>query len=294
LRPTGACSWRNGGRLRVIKNGTLLATPFLTLSVNASGERGLLGIAFDPQFTSNGYVYLYYTTSTSPIHNRVSRFTANSSNPDVVASGTEVQLLNLPNLTSATNHNGGAIHFGTDGKLYIAVGDNAAPANAPVLTTMLGKVLRINIDGTIPSDNPFVSQTSGINQAIWARGLRNPYSFAVDRTNGRIHVNDVGQDSWEEVNRGAASANFGWPATEGPNPAGQAGVTYPLHTYQNAGSNCASTGAAFYRRWTLVSGQNTATTGRWQRGDPQASSLSGVALHPFNLRPSRCLPAALR
>lgn len=235
------------GRLRIIKNGTLLQQPFLSLSVNSSGERGLLGIAFDPQFATNAYVYLYYTTSASPIHNRVSRFTASSSNPDIAAAGSEVQLLNLPNLSSATNHNGGAIHFGTDGKLYIAIGDNAAPSNAPALTTTLGKVLRINRDGTIPSDNPFVSQTSGINRAIWARGLRNPFNFAVDRTSGRIHVNDVGQDSWEEVNVGGAGVNFGWPATEGPNPAGQSGVRYPVHAYQNAGSNCAITGAAFYR-----------------------------------------------
>jgi glucose/arabinose dehydrogenase len=239
-----------GGRLRVIKNGALLSTPFLTVSVNSSGERGLLGVAFDPNFATNGFVYVYYTTSASPIHNRVSRFTASASNPDVVAAGSEVQLLNLPNLSSATNHNGGAIHFGTDGKLYISVGDNANSANSQPLTTPLGKFLRINADGSIPSDNPFVGQTTGINQAIWGRGLRNPFNFAVDRTNGRIHLNDVGQDSWEEVNHAIAGANFGWPQTEGPNPAGQAGVRYPVHTYQNAGSNCAIVGAAFYRPTT--------------------------------------------
>jgi glucose/arabinose dehydrogenase len=236
-----------GGRLRVIKNGALLAQPFLTLNVNASGERGLLGVAFDPNFASNGFVYVYYTTAAAPVHNRVSRFTASASNPDVVAPGSEVQLLNLPNLSSATNHNGGAIHFGTDGKLYIAVGDNANSANSPVLTTTLGKFLRINADGSIPADNPFVSQTSGINQAIWARGLRNPFNFAIDRSSGRIHLNDVGQDSWEEVNHAIAGANFGWPQTEGPNPPGVAGVRYPIHAYENAGSNCAITGAAFYR-----------------------------------------------
>ena len=236
-----------GGRLRVIKNGALLAQPFLTLSVNASGERGLLGVAFDPNFASNGFVYVYYTTAAAPVHNRVSRFTASAGNPDVVAAGSEVQLLNLPTLSSATNHNGGAIHFGTDGKLYIAVGDNANSANSPVLTTTLGKFLRINGDGSIPADNPFVSQTSGINQAIWARGLRNPFNFAIDRSGGRIHLNDVGQDSWEEVNHAVAGANFGWPQTEGPNPPGVAGVRYPIHAYENAGSNCAITGAAFYR-----------------------------------------------
>lgn len=236
-----------GGKLRIVKNGALLSTPFLTLSVNSSGERGLLGVAFDPNFASNSFIYVYYTTSGSPIHNRVSRFTASGGNPDVVAAGSEVQLLNLPTLSSATNHNGGAIHFGTDGKLYISVGDNADSSHSNPLTTTFGKFLRINADGSIPADNPFVSQTTGINQAIWARGLRNPFNFAVDRTNGRIHLNDVGQDSWEEVNHAIAGANFGWPQTEGNNPSGVSGVRYPVHTYQNAGSNCAITGAAFYR-----------------------------------------------
>ncbi len=254
-----------GGQLRVVKNGSLLPTPFLTVNVNSSGERGLLGVAFDPDFASNGFVYVYYTTASSPIHNRVSRFTASAANPDVVAAGSEVQLLNLPALSSATNHNGGAIHFGGDGRLYIAVGDNATPSNAPSLNTTLGKVLRIAADGSIPGDNPFVSQTTGINQAIYARGLRNPFNFAVDRTNGRIHVNDVGQDSWEEVNLLGAGVNFGWPQTEGPNPPGVTGVRYPIHAYQNAGSNCAITGAAFYRPTTQAF--PSAFAGRYFFGD---------------------------
>jgi glucose/arabinose dehydrogenase len=238
---------QQGGALRVIKNGALLTQPFLTVSVNSSGERGLLGVAFDPNFASNNFVYVYYTTSTSPVHNRLSRFTASAGNADVVAAGSEVQLLNLPALSSATNHNGGSIHFANDGKLYIAVGENANGANAQSFSTPLGKLLRINPDGSIPSDNPFLSQTTGINQAIWARGLRNPFNFAVDRTNGRIHLNDVGQDSWEEVNLAVAGSNYGWPQTEGNNPPDVAGVRYPIYTYQNAGSNCAITGAAFYR-----------------------------------------------
>src|SRR5688572_8097018 len=209
---------QQGGALRVVRNGTLLSQPFLSVSVNSSGERGLLGVAFDPDFASNNFVYVYYTTASSPIHNRVSRFTASAANPDVAAAGSEVQILNLPTLSSATNHNGGAIHFGTDGKLYIAVGDNANAANSESFGTTLGKVLRINADGSIPSDNPFLAQTTGLNQSIWARGLRNPFNFAVDRTNGRMHVNDVGQDTWEEVNHAVAGANFGWPTTEGPNP----------------------------------------------------------------------------
>ena len=116
------------GGLRVIKNDALLATPFVTLTVNSSGERGLLGVAFDPNFASNHYVYLYYTAPTPSVHNRLSRFTANG---DVVVPGSEFVLLDLPNL-SATNHNGGAIHFGPDGKLYVAVGENANGAQRAV------------------------------------------------------------------------------------------------------------------------------------------------------------------
>lgn len=241
---------QQGGQLRVVKDGALLPTPFLTVSVNSAGERGLLGVAFDPAFATNRFVYVYYTTSSAPIHNRLSRFTASATNPDVAQAGSEVQILNLPNLSAATNHNGGAIHFGPDGRLYVAVGENANGANAPALTTTLGKILRINPDGTIPPDNPFISQTTGMNQAIWARGLRNPFTFAFQPGTGRLHVNDVGENTWEEVNVGAAGANYGWPATEGPNPAGQAGVTYPVYNYQNAGSNCAIVGAAFYNPTT--------------------------------------------
>ncbi|HEY5808790.1 MAG TPA: PQQ-dependent sugar dehydrogenase, partial [Povalibacter sp.] len=243
---------QQNGRLRVIKNGSLLTQPFLTLSVDSSGERGLLGVAFDPDFETNSFIYVYYTTSSSPVHNRVSRFTASGANPDVVAAGSEQILLDLPNLSSATNHNGGAIHFGTDGRLYIVVGDNAESSNAPLLTTTLGKILRIASDGSIPGDNPFLAQTTGINRSIWARGLRNPFNFAVHRASGRIHVNDVGESAWEEVNQAVAGANYGWPATEGPDPAGVAGVRYPLYAYQNVDSNCAITGAAFYAPTTAT------------------------------------------
>src|SRR5438477_10104336 len=107
------------GQLRVIKNGALLAAPFVSLSVDSNGERGLLGVAFDPNFSSNQFVYVYYTTSSSPIHNRISRFTANG---DVALAGSETALMDLDNL-GATNHNGGALHFGPDGKLYAGVGE---------------------------------------------------------------------------------------------------------------------------------------------------------------------------
>jgi glucose/arabinose dehydrogenase len=188
-----------GGRLRVIKNGDLLPTPFVSLPVNASGERGLLGVALDPDFALNQYLYVYYTTAASPIHNRVSRFVANG---DVAVPGSETVLLELEQL-NATNHNGGAIHFGLDGKLYVGVGDNAVGSNSQSLDNRLGKILRINPDGTIPDDNPFPAAT-GLNQAIWAIGLRNPFTFAVNRETGRIFINDVGQNTWEEINDGIA------------------------------------------------------------------------------------------
>lgn len=232
-----------GGRLRVVKNGALLSTPFMTLSVSSNGERGLLGVAFDPQFASNRYLYVYYTTANSTVRNRVSRFTASLSNPDVVSSGSEFVMLDL-NPVSASNHNGGALHFGPDGKLYIAVGENAVPSNSQSLGNLLGKMLRINKDGSIPTDNPFYNSATGYNRAIWALGLRNPFTFNFQPGSGRMFINDVGQDSWEEINEGAAGANYGWPATEGPttNPS----YRTPFHTYSNAGSNCAIVGAAFY------------------------------------------------
>lgn len=237
------------GALRVIKNGALLPTPFITLTVNSSGERGLLGVTFDPDYATNRFVYVYYTATTPTIHNRVSRFTADASNQDVAVPGSEVVLLDLENL-SATNHNGGAIHFGPDGKLYIAVGENAVTSNSQSLANRLGKILRINSDGSIPPDNPtsfpnIAGSPSGVNRAIWAVGLRNPFTFAFEPGTGRMHINDVGQGTWEEVNVGSAGANFGWPTCEGS--CVRAGMTNPLYQYSSAaGSTCAITGGAFY------------------------------------------------
>src|SRR3982751_471210 len=201
------------GQVRVIKNGSLLPTSFLDIAVDSSGERGLLGIAFDPNFPANHYVYVYYTVSTSPIHNRVSRFTAAG---DVAASGSEVVLLNLDNLSAATNHNGGALHFGADGKLYVGVGDNANGSNAHTPTTLFGKLLRINPDGSIPTDNPFYNQATGKYRAIWAMGLRNPFTFGFANGSGRLFIDDVGQSLYEEIDDGVAGANYGWPTCEGP------------------------------------------------------------------------------
>ncbi len=233
-----------GGQLRVIKNGALLAAPFITLTVTSDGERGLLGVAFDPNFSANNFVYLYYTTSTLPVHNRVSRFTANG---DVAVAGSETVLLDLDNLSSATNHNGGAIHFGPDGKLYIGVGENANGSNAQTLGNLLGKMLRINTDGTIPADNPFVNTATGVNRAIWALGLRNPYTFAFQPGTGRLFIDDVGQSTWEEIDDGVVGSNYGWPITEGPTTDPR--FRSPIFSYGHGTSSttgCAIIGGAFY------------------------------------------------
>jgi len=227
------------GRVRIIKNGSLLSAPFVTLNVNSDGERGALGLAFDPAFASNHYVYVYYTSASGP-HNRVSRFIANGD----TAAGGETVILDLPPLSGATNHNGGGIHFGTDGKLYVSAGENASPPNSQSLGTLLGKLMRINPDGSIPTDNPFYASATGINRAIWALGLRNPYTFAIQPGSGRIFIDDVGETNWEEIDDGMAGANYGWPTTEGAttDPSFQS----PLYTYGHTNGACAITGGAFY------------------------------------------------
>jgi glucose/arabinose dehydrogenase len=279
------------GRLRVIENGRLLPAPFVDLSsiVDSRGERGLLGIAFDPAFASNGYVYLYYTqkaTPRVPAHNRVVRFTASG---DGAVPGSGRLILRLNNLTSAQNHNGGALNFGTDGRLYIAVGDNANGENSQTVRNLLGKMLRINKDGSIPRDNPFYRNKRVVkkNKAIWARGLRNPYTFAVQPGSGRIYINDVGQRTWEEINPGIRGANYGWPRFEGP----ESNRRYvpPVFAYRHEGdpatTGCAITGGAFYNPQTaqfpaeFVGDYLFADfCGGWiRRYDPATNSATGFA-----------------
>lgn len=237
---------QQNGNIRIVENNVLLSTPFLSISVNSTGERGLLGIAFDPNFATNQYIYIYYTTSTSPIHNRVSRVTANG---NIMEADSENILLELNNLSGATNHNGGAMHFGPDGKLYIAVGDNANGLNSQSFDNLLGKILRINPDGSIPTDNPFYSSTTGNNRAIWTLGLRNPFNFAFQPGTGRMFINDVGQNTWEEINDGITGSNYGWPTTEGPtsNPSFRS----PLYAYQHLSGECSIIGSAFYNPTAL-------------------------------------------
>jgi glucose/arabinose dehydrogenase len=232
-----------GGALRVIKNGVLLAAPFLTVTVDSSGERGLLGIAFDPNFVSNQLLYVYYTATTPTIHNRISRFTAAG---DVAMAGSETVVMDLNDLSTATNHNGGAIHFGADGNLYVAVGDNANGNNAQSLSNRLGKMLRISSTGGIPLDNPFFNQATGDNRAIWALGLRNPFTFSFQPGVGRMFINDVGQSTWEEINDGIAGSNYGWPTCEGFCNPPNASFRDPIFAYANDAQTCAITGGAFY------------------------------------------------
>jgi glucose/arabinose dehydrogenase len=250
-----------GGTVRVITpngaTGTLQSTPFVTLSgVDSAGERGAIGLAFAPDFASSQRVYVHYTSTAGGSHGRVSYFTASGN----VASGAETPILNLPNLSGATNHNGGAIHFGPDGNLYVAVGENANPALSQDLSSPLGKILRLTAEGATPADNPFVG-TSGADARVWALGLRNPFTFAFQPGTGLMYVNDVGQNTWEEVNVGGAGRNYGWGsgggANEGPftPTGGLSGFTPPLFAYgHGSGTSLGNSiaGGAFYNPVTSL------------------------------------------
>jgi glucose/arabinose dehydrogenase len=244
------------GRVRIAKpDGTPLTT-FLDISskVDSLGERGLLALTFDPGFSTNHYVYLHYTrkaTSTTPPHNRVVRVTASG---DRVVAGSEQLIFRLGNQSAANEFPqfmGGALDF-KNGKLYVATGDNDTPDKAQQLTNLFGKILRINKDGTIPTNNPFYATASGNNRAIWARGLRNPFKFAIQPGTGAIFINDVGEHTWEEINRGAAGANYGWPVHEGR--ANDPPYVDPIFAYghgSTATTGCAITGGTFYNPPTV-------------------------------------------
>src|SRR5262245_10064140 len=234
------------------------------LGLDSQGERGLLGSAFDPNYNSDKWVYLYYPSTSDGTHNRLRPFTVDDSNPSDYSSVDtpgnpavydEVQILNLDPLSGATNHNGGAIHFGPDGKLYVGVGENANGGNSQSLANRLGKILRINADGSIPADNPtsfagITGSPTGANRAIWAVGLRNPFTFAFQPGTGQVSIPHVGQSSWEEIDVGAPGRNYGWPTTEGDfNQSSFPNFTRPLYTYSHgsgAFQGFAIAGGAFY------------------------------------------------
>jgi glucose/arabinose dehydrogenase len=166
-----------------------------------------------------------------------------------VSTGTETVLLDdMPTVSVGGNHNGGALHFSPiDGKLYVAVGDRGSSSTAPDMNTRFGKMLRYNDDLSIPTDNPFFGSATGANRAIWALGLRNPFTFAFQPGTGRMIINDVGQNTWEEINEGVAGSNYGWPTTEGPTT--DLRFRGPIFAYEHGGtllSGYAIVGGEFY------------------------------------------------
>ncbi len=230
-----------GGKIWIMKDGKLLTPAFLTLSVATDGEEGLLGITFDPDFERNHYVYVYYTAKTPTVHNRVSRFIVQSSNANAADLNSETHIINLPTLGAAT-HQGGAIHFGPDGKLYIAVGDNSVRDNSQSKDNLFGKMLRLNPDGSIPGDNPFVGQTDAKGE-IWALGFRNPYTFSFQPGTNKLFVNDVGESTFEEINDVTKGDNYGWPNCEGT--CAVSGMKNPVYFYDHS-TGRAITGGDFY------------------------------------------------
>jgi glucose/arabinose dehydrogenase len=272
-----------GGNVELVRSDGTTWTA-LHLNLDSQGERGLLGIAFDPGFSTNHFVYLYYTNPNpggapwaTGEHNQLSRFTVDDANPQAPTFTDESPVLDWNNLSAATNHNGGAIHFGSDGMLYADAGDNVQTFTqggntyrvSQTLSDLLGKQLRINVaafnsgvatrDDTtvghlIPADNPFVGTATGINQLIYALGLRNPFSFAVQPGTGTIFINDVGEITWEEIDRSVPGANFGWSGGNsdgfGQSPPGPGVYHDPLLAYNHmggpAGGGTAIVGGTFY------------------------------------------------
>jgi glucose/arabinose dehydrogenase/PKD repeat protein len=228
------------GTIKIFKNGVLLPTPFAVLPSEDTGDRGLIGIAFDPDFgVSNHYVYFYYTGH--DLLNHLVRFSA----ADDVGTDGPLELFRTSS-PSELLHVGGSIRFGPDGKLYFAVGDNGYGPNAQDLSNPHGKILRINRDGSIPADNPFVGQPGKLG-SIWAYGMRNPWRFQFDSATGRLYDGDVGDFSWEEVNKIVKGGNYGWPLQEGLCTSGCTGFLNPIYTYPHAGESSAVTGGPVYR-----------------------------------------------
>ena len=245
------------GRIYVVENNAPLATPFLDIAslVLYGGEQGLLSLAFDPAYATNGRFYVYYTDRNGDI--TVDRFTATG---DMANVGSRINVITIPHPTYA-NHNGGLALFGPDGMLYLATGDGGGGGdpnnNAQNLDVLLGKLLRIDVTSLpymIPAGNPYAGATPGRDE-IWAHGLRNPWRYAFDPPAGTLYIADVGQDHWEEVNAVTATTaglNYGWRIMEGNHcyPGGSCnatGLTLPVLEYSHANGNCSVTGGFVYR-----------------------------------------------
>ena len=253
-----------GGIIRIIKNGTLLGTPFLDILnlVSTGSEQGLLGLAFDPNYVTNGRFYVSYTDTAGD--SRIVRYLV-SGNPDVAQAAPDRVLLTIDQ--PFANHNGGDIVFGPDGYLYIGMGDggsgNDPQGNGQDLTDLLGSLLRIDVspqgDYTVPGDNPFISQPAA-RPELWDFGLRNPWRFSFDRETGDLYIADVGQNAREEINVAPAAQgrgkglNYGWNIMEGTlctpgvNPdCSKTGLTLPVLDYDHSSGNCSVTGGYVYR-----------------------------------------------
>ncbi len=245
------------GRIRIIADATLRADPFLDISsrVQAGGERGLLGLAFHPDYASNGRFYVHYTRLDG--NSRIARFEV-SADPDSADAASETPVLQV--FQPFANHNGGMIAFGPGGELFIGLGDGGSggdpQANGQNVDTLLGALLRIDVDAAepyaIPAGNPFAAD--GGRPEIWAWGLRNPWRFAIDETEGRLWIADVGQSRAEELNRqplDAAGVNYGWNVMEGlecfqASSCDTGGLATPLLEYEH-GPGCSVIGGFVYR-----------------------------------------------
>ena len=238
-----------GGKIWILQPGATAVdpTPFLQVTnIGSAGvQQGIMDIVFDPDFATNRYYYVFYTLGT-PNRDRVSRFTANA-NATATVAGSELVLYQDP-LDANAEHHGGALNFGNDGKLYITTGEHFTGISQQ-LDSPRGKILRINKDGTIPTDNPFYDGAGPNVDSIWARGLRNPFRAFYDRLSGRFYIADVGGNdpatAREEVNLGIAGANYGWPLCEGP--CGNPAVTDPIYWYPHNGRDASITGGFIYR-----------------------------------------------
>jgi glucose/arabinose dehydrogenase len=249
-----------GGKIRVVRGGVLQTTPFLDLTsrVLCCGERGLLSVAFHPQYATNHFFYVYFTTQTNG-DIRIERFTT-TSDPEVADPASTKLIITTPHSTQA-NHNGGLLAFGPDGMLYAGLGDGGGAGdptgNGQNFNALLGSLLRLDINTTapyaIPNDNPFVN-TAGRRGEIWAKGLRNPWRYAFDPPTGMLYIADVGQGLHEEVNAVVATRaglNYGWNVWEGlscynASTCSSTGYEPPILDYGH-GPACSITGGYVYR-----------------------------------------------
>lgn len=284
------------GVVRLVKGDTLLPAPFFTVpDMSFQWERGLMGIALDPGFDTNGYVYFFHTAESPAKHNRVIRVTAMG---DTASSASLQVIAEFPPLPARGGgdvswwHMGGGLEFGADGKLYVALGDHETGAAAPGLESVFGKILRFNADGTIPEDNPYFTTAGSQNRAIWARGLRSPFTMAMKRGTNRLFVADVGNNQWEEVNEIFAGKHYGWNLWEGP--AASSEHADPLYAFSRD-DGCSVIGGDFYAPDSLrfppwFAGQYFVTDfcGGWiRRIDPDSGTVRDFAQglsYPTGLR----------